>query len=71
VGDLARAFAAMNLALRDHFRQLVDSTSAKERSEGELRIAHNIQMAILPRMLTPFSHHESFKLFAASDRPFS
>ena len=65
VGDLSRAFAAMNLALREHIRQLLDTTSAKERIEGELRIAHDIQMSILPKMLPPFPHHESFKLFAA------
>ena len=65
VGDLSRAFAAMNLALRDHIRQLLDTTSAKERIEGELRIAHDIQMSILPKMLPPFPHHEAFDLFAA------
>ena len=64
VGDLSRAFAAMNLALRDHIRQLLDTTSAKERIEGELRIAHDIQMSILPKMLPPFPNRDEFNLFA-------
>lgn len=64
VGDLSRAFAAMNLALRDHIRQLLDTTSVKERIEGELRIAHDIQMSILPKMLPPFPNRDEFNLFA-------
>ena len=65
VGDLSRAFAAMNLSLREHIRQLVDTTAVKERIEGELSIAHDIQMSILPKMLPPFPHHEAYRLFAA------
>lgn len=65
VGELSRAFAAMSRALREHIRQLVDTTAAKERIEGELSVAHDIQMSILPKMLPPFPHHESFNLFAA------
>ena len=64
VGDLSRAFAAMNLALRDHIRQLLDTTSVKERIEGELRIAHDIQMSILPKILPPFPNRDEFDLFA-------
>ena len=54
----------MSRALREHIRQLVDTTAAKERIEGELSVAHDIQMSILPKMLPPFPHHESFNLFA-------
>lgn len=64
VGELSRAFAAMSQALRQHIRQLIDTTAAKERIEGELSVAHDIQMSILPKMLPPFPHHESFNLFA-------
>ena len=64
VGDLSRAFAAMNRDLQIHIRDLVATTSAKERIEGELSIAHDIQMSILPKMLPPFPHREEFSLFA-------
>ncbi|WP_415035666.1 SpoIIE family protein phosphatase [Azonexus sp.] len=64
VGDLSRAFATMNRDLQLHIRDLVATTSAKERIEGELGIAHDIQMSILPKMLPPFPHREEFNLFA-------
>ncbi|MBK5914200.1 SpoIIE family protein phosphatase [Rhodocyclus purpureus] len=64
VGDLSRAFAAMNRDLQVHIRDLVATTSAKERIEGELSIAHDIQMSILPKMLPPFPNREEFNLFA-------
>lgn len=64
VGDLSRAFATMNRDLRIHIRDLVATTSAKERIEGELSIAHDIQMSILPKMLPPFPHREEFNLYA-------
>lgn len=64
VGTLSRAFVAMSLSLQEHIRELVTTTSAKERIEGELSIAHDIQMSILPRMLPPFPNREEFNLFA-------
>ena len=64
VGDLSRAFVTMNRDLQIHIRDLVATTSAKERIEGELSIAHDIQMSILPKMLPPFPNREEFNLFA-------
>ncbi|MFA7633695.1 MAG: SpoIIE family protein phosphatase [Thiohalomonadaceae bacterium] len=64
VGDLSRAFAAMSRDLQKYIRELVATTSAKERIEGELSIAHDIQMSILPKMLPPFPNCEEFNLFA-------
>lgn len=64
VGDLSRAFAAMNRDLQGHIRDLVATTAAKERIEGELSIAHDIQMSILPKMLPPFPNREEFNLYA-------
>ena len=64
VGELSRAFAKMNQDLQEHIRDLVATTSAKERIEGELSIAHDIQMSILPKMLPPFPHRDEFNLFA-------
>lgn len=64
VGDLSRAFAKMNRDLQAHIRDLVATTSAKERIEGELSVAHDIQMSILPKMLPPFPQREEFNLYA-------
>jgi phosphoserine phosphatase RsbU/P len=48
VGALARAFHHMRDALKDHIRNLQETTAAKERLEGELRAARRIQAAMLP-----------------------
>ena len=65
VGALSRAFKTMTIALREHIRRLLETTAAKERIEGELRVAHDIQMSILPKMLPPFPQREEFDLHAA------
>lgn len=67
VGDLSRAFARMSQDLQAHIRDLVATTSAKERIEGELSVAHDIQMSILPKMLPPFPHRDEFNLFAVME----
>gem|GEM_PF-407175 len=48
VGELARSFALMGRALARNIRELMDATAAKERIEGELKAAREIQMGILP-----------------------
>ena len=48
----------MTVALREHIRRLMDATAARERVEGELRAAHDIQMSILPKMPLPSQHAE-------------
>lgn len=48
VGQLARAFTMMGGALARNIRALMDTTAAKERMQGELDAARDIQMGILP-----------------------
>jgi sigma-B regulation protein RsbU (phosphoserine phosphatase) len=48
VGALARAFHHMRDSLQDYIRNLQETTAAKERLEGELRVARRIQVAMLP-----------------------
>ncbi|MDR2934622.1 MAG: SpoIIE family protein phosphatase [Candidatus Adiutrix sp.] len=48
VGRLARAFASLGQALRRKIEELMTATAAKERLEGELGAARDIQMGILP-----------------------
>lgn len=47
-GQLARAFARMGAALAENIRDLMAATASKERMEGELSAARDIQMGILP-----------------------
>lgn len=48
VGALARAFHRMRDSLKEYIRNLQETTAAKERLEGELRVARRIQAAMLP-----------------------
>lgn len=64
VGRLAGAFAAMQSALKAYIRDLTETTAAKERIEGELKVAHDIQMGILPRTFPPFPERPELDIFA-------
>lgn len=48
VGQLARAFARMGRQLSANIRALMEATASKERMEGELNAAREIQIGILP-----------------------
>ncbi|MBR3881021.1 MAG: SpoIIE family protein phosphatase, partial [Mailhella sp.] len=48
VGQLSRAFAHMVNALDENIRYLVDNIKVRQRMEGELNAARDIQMGILP-----------------------
>jgi sigma-B regulation protein RsbU (phosphoserine phosphatase) len=48
VGTLTAAFHHMRDSLREHIRELRETTAAKERLESELKVAHRIQMDMLP-----------------------
>jgi sigma-B regulation protein RsbU (phosphoserine phosphatase) len=48
VGRLTQAFHEMRVSLKTYIRDLAETTKAKERLEGELRVARRIQMAMLP-----------------------
>lgn len=64
VGALTRDFQVMQDSLKDHIRQLMETTAARERMESELKIAHDIQMSILPKTFPAFPTREEFDLFA-------
>ncbi len=48
VGGLARSFSMMGRALARNIRDLMETTAVKERMQGELDAARDIQMGILP-----------------------
>ena len=48
LGQLARAYAHLGGALTTNIRNLMEATASKERMEGELSAAREIQMGILP-----------------------
>ena len=64
VGKLTGSFNAMQQALKKHIRQLTEATAARERIESELKIAHDIQMGILPKSFPAFPDRQEFDLHA-------
>lgn len=48
VGQLARAFSMMGKTLTQNIRELMETTTIKERMLGEINAARDIQMGILP-----------------------
>ena len=48
VGTLARQFQSMQRSLKEYIQRLNLETAQRERIEGELSAAHNIQMQMLP-----------------------
>ncbi len=64
VSTLTNAFQVMRNSLKEHIRQLTETTAAKERIESELGIAHDIQMALLPKTFPPFPDRHEFELYA-------
>jgi len=64
IGALTRDFRVMRDSLKEHIRRLTETTAARERMESELKIAHDIQMSILPKTFPPFPTRDEFDLFA-------
>lgn len=64
VGKLTEAFGYMKRSLKEYIRELTETTASKERIENELKIAHDIQMSILPKMFPPFPERREFDIYA-------
>lgn len=64
VGTLAESFNSMKNSLKQYISDLKDTTAAKERIESELKIAHDIQMSILPKIFPPFPDRTEFDVLA-------
>ena len=64
IGYLAASFNRMAGQLAESSERLAATTAAKERIESELRVAHEIQMSILPKIFPPFPQRPEFDLHA-------
>ena len=64
VGRLTGSFATMQESLQKYIEELTDTTIKKERIESELRIAHDIQMSILPKLFPAFPDRTEFDICA-------
>ncbi len=64
VGELNHSFIAMQGALQYYIENLKKTTSEIEKIESELRIAHEIQMSIIPKLFPPFPDRKELDLYA-------
>lgn len=67
VQDAALAFDLVQLCIKRFTENLRAETEAKERMLSELRIAHDIQVSMLPRVFPPFPDRMEFELFATME----
>jgi sigma-B regulation protein RsbU (phosphoserine phosphatase) len=65
IGTLSRSFAHMQSSLVSYIDELKETTARKERIEGELRIAHDIQMGMVPSVFPPFPERKELDLHAS------
>jgi sigma-B regulation protein RsbU (phosphoserine phosphatase) len=65
VGELAGSFIYMRTALKQYIKELTETTAAKARIDSELRIAHNIQLSLVPKVFPPYPDRREFDIYAA------
>lgn len=62
--ELYNSFSYMQKELAEYIVNLKDTTAAKEKIESELRIAREIQMAMIPHIFPPFPDLPQIDVFA-------
>lgn len=67
VEALQVSFNKMSDDLKAYIKNLKETTAAKERIESELKIAHEIQVSMLPRIFPPFPERKEFEIFAVME----
>ncbi|MBK8476164.1 MAG: SpoIIE family protein phosphatase [Opitutaceae bacterium] len=65
IGQLASSFLSMEARLLSYLRELTETTAAKERIQGELRIAGEIQASMLPQEYSAPSDRKRVDVFAS------
>jgi sigma-B regulation protein RsbU (phosphoserine phosphatase) len=65
VARLTHSFTVMRDNLLKYMADLEETTAARERMHSELRIAHDIQMSLVPKTFPPIPSRNDLDLFAA------
>lgn len=65
IGKLSNSFRYMQTSLVNYIDELTRTTANKERIEGELRIAHDIQMGMIPRIFPAFPERDDIDIYAS------
>ena len=64
IGKLAESFINMERTLQRYLKDLEETTATKERIESELKIAHDIQMSMVPKNFPPFPDRTELDIYA-------
>lgn len=67
IGGLYLSFKKMQVELNNYIENLKRTTADKEKIESELRIAHKIQMDMIPKLFPPFPERDDIDLHAFLD----
>jgi sigma-B regulation protein RsbU (phosphoserine phosphatase) len=67
IQELADAFNRMTADMKEHIRNLTETTAAKERIQSELKVATDIQASLLPRLFPAFPDRPEFDIYASMD----
>ena len=65
IAQLSKAFRDMQHSLVEYIEELKSTTAKKERIEGELRIAHDIQMGMIPKIFPPYPDRDDIDIYAS------
>ena len=65
IGALNSSFQKMKASLKEYIANLQKTTMAKEKIESELRVAHEIQMGIVPKIFPPYPDRKEIDIHAA------
>ena len=60
---LRDSFANMQHSLTQYMEELKQTTASKAAIENELTIAHNIQMAMLPKIFPPYPNRNDIDIY--------
>ncbi|MBO6191585.1 MAG: SpoIIE family protein phosphatase [Prevotella sp.] len=63
IHQLRDSFAKMQLSLSQHIEQLKSTTAEKASIESELKVAHNIQMSMLPKTFPPYPERNDIDIY--------
>lgn len=67
ITQLTSSIDMMLRELKNYIRNLKETTAAKEKIESELKIAHDIQQGIIPKIFPPFPERDDVDLYATLD----
>lgn len=67
IQELLTSFKQMQFELNNYIANLKETTAEKEKMQSELRIAHKIQMDMVPKIFPPFPERDDVDLFAILD----